>query len=67
MRLPARIPRTVAMELALTGDPMSAADAHRWGLVNQLTAPGGALDGRPRARRAGSGRTVRSRCGRASR
>jgi len=45
MRLPARIPRTVAMELALTGDPMSAADAHRWGLVNRLTAPGGALDG----------------------
>jgi enoyl-CoA hydratase len=45
MRLPTRIPRTVAMELALTGDPMSAADAHRWGLVNRLTAPGGALDG----------------------
>ena len=45
MRLPARIPRTVAMELALTGDPISAADAHRWGLVNRLTAPGGALDG----------------------
>ena len=45
MRLPTRIPRTIAMELALTGDPMSAADAHRWGLVNRLTAPGGALDG----------------------
>ena len=45
MRLPARIPRTVAMELALTGDPMSAADAHRWGLVNHLTPVGGALEG----------------------
>jgi enoyl-CoA hydratase len=45
MRLPARIPRTVAMELALTGDPMSAADAHRWGLVNHLTPLGGALEG----------------------
>jgi len=45
MRLPARIPRTVAMELALTGDPMSAADAHRWGLVNHLTPAGGALEG----------------------
>ncbi|WP_328308172.1 crotonase/enoyl-CoA hydratase family protein [Actinomycetospora sp. NBC_00405] len=45
MRLPARIPRTVAMELALTGDPMSAADAHRWGLVNHLTPVGRALEG----------------------
>jgi enoyl-CoA hydratase len=45
MRLPARIPRTVAMELALTGDPMSAADAHRWWLVNHLTPAGGALEG----------------------
>jgi enoyl-CoA hydratase len=45
MRLPARIPRTIAMELALTGDPMSAADAHRWGLVNHLTPAGGALEG----------------------
>lgn len=45
MRLPARIPRTVAMELALTGDPMTAADAHRWGLVNHLTPVGGALEG----------------------
>jgi enoyl-CoA hydratase len=45
MRLPARIPRTVAMELALTGDPMSAGDAHRWGLVNHLTSVGGALEG----------------------
>lgn len=45
MRLPTRIPRAVAMELALTGDPMSAADAHRWGLVNHLTPVGGALEG----------------------
>ena len=45
LRLPTRIPRAIAMELALTGDPMSARDAHRWGLVNHLTAAGGALDG----------------------
>jgi enoyl-CoA hydratase len=32
------------MELALTGRMMSAADARSWGLVNRLTAPGGALD-----------------------
>ncbi len=33
------------MEYALTGRPMPAPDAHRWGLVNQLTPPGGALEG----------------------
>jgi enoyl-CoA hydratase len=33
------------MELALTGDPLPAADAHRLGLVNALTEPGKALDG----------------------
>jgi enoyl-CoA hydratase/carnithine racemase len=45
IRLPQRIPRQVAMELALTGDPMSAVDGHRYGLVNRLTPPGGALAG----------------------
>ncbi len=45
MRLPRRIPAGIAMELALTGDPLPAADAHRLGLVNALTEPGGALDG----------------------
>jgi enoyl-CoA hydratase len=43
LRLPRRIPPSVAMEYALTGEPMTAADAHRWGLVNRLTAPGEAL------------------------
>ena len=33
------------MELALTGDPLPAADAHRLGLVNALTEPGEALEG----------------------
>jgi enoyl-CoA hydratase len=45
LRLPRRIPPGVAMELALTGDPMSAVDAHRHGLVNVLTESGGALAG----------------------
>jgi enoyl-CoA hydratase len=45
IRLPRRIPAGIAMELALTGDPLPAADAHRLGLVNALTEPGGALDG----------------------
>lgn len=43
--LPRLIPPTVAMELALTGDFFSAADALRYGLVNSLTPPGEALAG----------------------
>jgi enoyl-CoA hydratase/carnithine racemase len=31
------------MELALTGDPIGAEDAYRYGLVNRVTEPGGAL------------------------
>ncbi|MDI2129893.1 crotonase/enoyl-CoA hydratase family protein [Yinghuangia seranimata] len=45
LRLPQRIPYNLAMELALTGDPLPAADAHRYGLVNHLTEPGAALTG----------------------
>jgi enoyl-CoA hydratase len=45
IRLPRRIPAGIAMELALTGDPLPAADAHRLGLVNALTEPGEALEG----------------------
>lgn len=43
IRLQRRIPYQVAMELALTGENLLAADAHRLGLVNRLTEPGGAL------------------------
>jgi enoyl-CoA hydratase/carnithine racemase len=45
LRLPRRIPPAIAMELALTGDPMTASEAHRYGLVNRLTEPGAALAG----------------------
>ena len=45
LRLPQRIPRQIAMEYALTGKPMSAIEASRWGLVNRVTSRGGALDG----------------------
>ncbi len=45
VRLPRRIPEAIALEYALTGERMDAATAHRWGLVNRLTAEGGALDG----------------------
>jgi enoyl-CoA hydratase len=45
LRLPRRIPPAVAMELALTGDPISATDALRYGMVNAVTPAGGALGG----------------------
>ena len=43
LRLPQRIPRQIAMQYALTGEMMSAAQARQWGLVNLLTLPGEAL------------------------
>ena len=42
-RLPRAIPEKVAMEMALTGDPISAERAHHFGLVNRLAEPGAAL------------------------
>lgn len=45
IRLPQRIPRQIALEYALTGAMMPAAEARQWGLVNRLTPAGGALDG----------------------
>ena len=43
-RLPRNLPFNVAMELALTGDPIDAARAHHFGLVNVLCEPGQALE-----------------------
>ncbi|CAN5586280.1 crotonase/enoyl-CoA hydratase family protein [soil metagenome] len=43
LRLPARIPSGVAMELALTGDPISAERAAELGLVNRLAEPRSAV------------------------
>jgi enoyl-CoA hydratase len=43
-RLPQRLPYGVAMELALTGDPIDAERAYELGLVNRLAEPGQALD-----------------------
>lgn len=40
-----RIPRAIALELLLTGDPITAGRAAELGLVNRVTASGGALDG----------------------
>src|SRR4051812_35860074 len=36
IKLPKRMPYHVAMELLLTGRWMTAAEAHRWGLVNEV-------------------------------
>jgi enoyl-CoA hydratase len=44
LRLPERIPYAVAMELALTGDNLSAERAHELGMVSIVAEPGGALD-----------------------
>ncbi|GAA2736586.1 crotonase/enoyl-CoA hydratase family protein [Actinocorallia aurantiaca] len=43
LRLPRRVPYSVAMRLALTGEFLTAADAERHGLVTEVTAPGAAL------------------------
>ena len=45
VRLPRRIPAAIALEYVLTGDRIDAPTAHKWGLVNRLTPPGGALEG----------------------
>jgi enoyl-CoA hydratase len=44
LRLPRRLPEGVAMELALTGDPISAERGHEFGLVNRLADDGQALE-----------------------
>jgi enoyl-CoA hydratase len=44
LRLPQRIPYAIAMELALTGDNLSAERAYELGLVSRLAEPGNALD-----------------------
>jgi len=44
LRLPRRIPYHVAMELALTGDPITAERGYELGLVNRVAEAGGAVD-----------------------
>jgi enoyl-CoA hydratase len=43
-RLPSRVGYAKAMEMAVTGDPITAEEAEAAGMVSQVTAPGGALD-----------------------
>ena len=39
-----QLPRKVAMELLLTGEPLTASDAWEWGLINQVVKEGSVLD-----------------------
>lgn len=43
-RIVQQLPRKVGLELLLTGDPISAADAARWGLINQVVPDGTVLE-----------------------
>jgi enoyl-CoA hydratase len=43
LRLPRVLPRTVAFELALTGDPITAERGFELGMVNRLAEPGEAI------------------------
>lgn len=43
-RLPVALPKNVAMEMLLTGDPISAQRAYDLGFVNRLAEPGQAVD-----------------------
>jgi enoyl-CoA hydratase len=45
LQLPRRVPFNVALEMLLTGEPLSAVRAAEIGLVNRLTEDGGALAG----------------------
>lgn len=44
-RLPRRLPYGMAMQMALTGEPITAEVGHQFGLVQVLTEKGEALDG----------------------
>ena len=44
LRLPDRLPYGVAMEMALTGDPITAEQAYEYGLISRLAEPGHAVD-----------------------
>jgi crotonobetainyl-CoA hydratase len=43
-RIVDHLPRKIAMELILTGEPMTSADALKWGLINQVVPDGTAVD-----------------------
>ncbi|MEC7578902.1 MAG: crotonase/enoyl-CoA hydratase family protein [Actinomycetota bacterium] len=44
LRLPRRLPYSVAMEMALTGQPITSDEAKNYGLVSRVTDNGGTID-----------------------
>jgi len=44
IRLPKRVSLAIALELAMTGDPIDAGRAYQLGLVNRVVAPGSVVD-----------------------
>ncbi|HVZ45789.1 MAG TPA: crotonase/enoyl-CoA hydratase family protein [Ramlibacter sp.] len=44
LRLPRQLPYRIAMQLVLTGDPMTARELAAFGLLNKVVEPGTALD-----------------------
>jgi crotonobetainyl-CoA hydratase len=43
-RIVEQLPRKIGLELLFTGEPISAADAARWGIINQVVPDGTALE-----------------------
>ena len=43
-RIVDQLPRKVAMQLLVTGDPISAEEAARWGLINEVVPDGTVLE-----------------------
>lgn len=43
-RIVDQLPRKIAMQLLMTGEPISAEDAARWGLINEVVPDGTVLD-----------------------
>jgi crotonobetainyl-CoA hydratase len=43
-RITEMVPQKIALEMLMTGEPMSAEEGARWGLVNKVVGPGQALD-----------------------
>lgn len=43
-RIVDQLPRKVAMEMLFTGEPMTSADALKWGLINQVVPDGSVVD-----------------------
>ncbi|GAA4994903.1 crotonase/enoyl-CoA hydratase family protein [Yinghuangia aomiensis] len=44
LRLPRQLPKKIALEMALTGRPLDAAEAARWGLVNRVAPAGTSVE-----------------------